>query len=140
MMAGRARWYGIKAIRAVEFVGLLVIAVITVIAGVLEVVRMIQQGTVHLADMLLLFIYLEVLSMVVIYLESHHLPVRLPLYIAIVALARYMVLDIKQMDDWRVLIVSAAILLLGLAVLIIRYGHTRFPYKEGRGGRPTDNT
>jgi protein PsiE len=59
--------------------------------------------TVTLADLLLFFIYLEVLAMVAIYLESGKLPVRMPLYIAIVALARYMILDMKSLDTWRML-------------------------------------
>ena len=52
------------------------------------------------------------------------------LYIAMVALARYLILDIKEMTEWRMLAVAAAIFLLTLGVLIIRYGHVRFPYNE----------
>jgi protein PsiE len=58
------------------------------------------------------------------------LPVRFPIYIAIVALARYIVLDTKNMDDIRMLAVTASILLLAGAVLLIRYGHVRFPYDQ----------
>jgi protein PsiE len=47
-----------------------------------------------------------------------------------VALARYMILDLKEMTEWRMLAVAAAVFLLTLAVLAIRYGHTRFPYRE----------
>ena len=89
---------------------------------------MVQAGTVTLADLLLLFIYLEVLSMVVIYLDSGKLPVRMPLYIAIVALARYMILDMKSLDTWRMLGVAGAALLIALSILVIRFGHARFPY------------
>jgi protein PsiE len=56
--------------------------------------------------------------------------VRFPIYIAIVALARYLVLDMKSLDDWRMLGVTASMLLLAVAVLVIRYGHVRFPYDE----------
>ena len=52
------------------------------------------------------------------------------MYIAMVAMARYIILDIKDLTEMRVLAVSAAILLLTIAVLVIRYGHTRFPYRE----------
>jgi protein PsiE len=41
-----------------------------------------------------------------------------------------MILDLKDMSEWRMLAVAAAVLLLTLAVLAIRYGHTRFPYRE----------
>lgn len=129
MMHGPKR-YASLSLRMVENAGLLVIAVATLIAGVQEVKTMIAAGRVTLADLLLLFIYLEVLTMVGLYFESGKLPVRIPLYIGMVALARYMVLEMKDMDVWRLLAVSSAILLLALAVLAIRYGHIRFPYPE----------
>ena len=122
--------FGNKAIVLAENVGLIIIAIATVIAVGIEVASMISAKTVSLSDLLLLFIYLEVFAMVAMYLNSGKLPVRMPLYIAIVALARYLILDIKSMDNWRMLGVSGAILLIAIAVLIHRYGHTKFPYKE----------
>lgn len=98
--------------------------------------RMVGAGAVTLGDLLLLFIYLEVFAMVGIYLESHRLPVRLPMYIAIVALARYLVLDIKEMDPWRILGVSSAILLIAISVLVVRSGHVRLPYERTSTDRP----
>ncbi len=89
---------------------------------------MIEQRQVTLADLLLMFIYLEVLAMAAIYLESGKLPVRMPLYIAIVALARYLILDMKNLDTWRMLGIAAAALIFAIAILVIRYGHTRYPY------------
>ena len=112
----------------VEHVGLLVIAIATVIAMASEVVTMIRAMQVNLADLLLLFLYLEVLAMVGAYYRSGKLPVRFPLYISMVALARYLVLDFKGMDDWRMLAITASILLLTLAVLVVRIGHVRYPY------------
>jgi len=47
-----------------------------------------------------------------------------------VALSRYLVLDMKSLDVWQMLGVTASILLLSAAVLVIRYGHARFPYDE----------
>ncbi|MCG6898541.1 MAG: phosphate-starvation-inducible PsiE family protein [Gammaproteobacteria bacterium] len=121
---------GHKAITWVEDVGLLIIAVSTVIAVAIEITSMIEARTVTLADLLLLFIYLEVLAMVAMYLDSGKLPVRMPLYIAIVALARYMILDMKSMDTWRILGVAGAVLLISLGILVLRYGHSRFPYSD----------
>lgn len=118
------------ALRVVENIGLLTIALATVVAMAQEIVRMIVQTHVNLADLLLLFLYLEVLAMVVVYLEAHHLPVRLPMYIAIVALARYLVLDIKEMSETRVLVISGATLLLATAILVIRVGQVKFPFNE----------
>jgi protein PsiE len=122
--------FGNKAIVFAENVGLIIIAIATVIAVGIEVTSMISTRAVTLADLLLLFIYLEVLAMVAMYLDSGKLPFRMPLYIAIVALARYLILDMKSMDNWRMLAVSGAILLIAIAIHIHRYGHTKFPYKE----------
>ncbi len=120
----------LNVLGALEAVGLVVITLATLVAGVSEVRTMVGAGTVTLADLLLLFLYLEILAMVGVYFQSGQLPVRFPIYIAIVALARYLVLDMKSLDVWRMLGVTASMLLLACAVLVIRYGHTRFPYDE----------
>lgn len=120
----------ITLLRVIEQLGLLVIVVATIFAGVHEVGVMIEAGTVTLADLLLMFLYLEILAMVGVYYQSGRLPVRFPIYIAIVALARFIVLDIKNMELIHLIAVSGAILLLSLAVLAIRFGHVRFPYGE----------
>ena len=121
---------GYKALIIIEDIGLLIIAISTVIAMGFEIGSMIKAMTVTLADLLLLFIYLEVLAMVGIYLKSGKLPVRMPLYIAIVAVARYLILDMKNLDTLRVLGLAGAVFILALAILAIRYGHYKFPYKE----------
>ena len=119
-----------RILTIVQDIGLIIIAVATVVAVGIEVKVMWDNGTVSLADLLLLFIYLEILAMVSIYLDSGKLPVRMPLYIAIVALARYLILDMKDMDVWKVMGVSAAALILAVTVLVIRYGHLKYPYDE----------
>ena len=124
---------GHKVITIIEDIGLLIIAVATVIAMGFEISSMVTLRTVALADLLLMFIYLEVLAMVAIYLDSGKLPVRMPLYIAMVALARYMILDMKNLDTLRMLGIAGAVLIIALAVLVIRYGHMRFPYNEKHG-------
>lgn len=114
----------------VQDIGLLIIALATIIAVGFELASMVEARVVTLADLLLLFIYLEVLAMVAMYLESGKLPVRMPLYIAIVALARYLVLDMKNLGLWEMMAISASALIIALAVLVIRFGHARYPYKE----------
>ena len=114
----------------VEYLGLLVIAFATCVAMYDEVMLMVVLRKVHLSDLLMMFLYLEVLTMISHYFRSGKLPVRFPLYIAMVALARYMILDLKELTELRMLAVSVAILLLTLAVLAIRYGHVRYPYRE----------
>lgn len=121
---------GYKALIIVEDIGLLVIAISTVIAMIFEIVSMFKAMNVTLADLLLLFIYLEVLAMVGIYLKSGKLPIRMPLYIAIVAVARYMILDMKNLDTLRVLGLAGAVFILALSILTIRYGHIKFPYNN----------
>jgi len=113
-----------------EVVGLVLITIATLVAGGQEVWQMVQAREVTLADLLLLFIYLEVLTMVGIYLESGALPVRMPLYIAIVALARHLIIGMKTMTEMQLIATSAAVLILALAVLVTRYGHVHFPYRS----------
>jgi protein PsiE len=122
--------HAITLLGITEYLGLAIITIATMIAGAHEVGTMITAGTVTLGDLLLLFLYLEILAMVGLYFQSGRLPVRFPIYIAIVALSRYLVLDMKNLDEYRILGVTAAILLLTLAVLVIRYGHIRFSYGE----------
>lgn len=111
-------------IQVIEAVGLVVIAIATVVAGVQEVQLMIANQKVTLADLLLMFIYLEVLAMVGLFYNSGTLPVQVPIFIAIVALARYLILDTKALHEWRVLSVSAAIALLACSALLVRRGET----------------
>jgi len=119
-----------NSLDVIQEIGLILVAFATVIAFGVEVMLMVDNRTVTLADLLLLFIYLEVLAMVAIYLKSGKLPIRIPLYIAIVALARYMILDMKAMDSWRMLAVAGAALILAITILLIRYGHVRYPYES----------
>ena len=114
----------------VEYSGLTIITLATVIAAYFEVSHMASSIMVTLPDLLLMFLYLEILAMVGMYFESGKLPVRFPIYIAIVALARYLVLDMKNLDVWHMVGVATSILLLTLAVLALRYGHVRFSYGE----------
>ncbi len=101
--------------------GLIIVAIATLVAVGIEINVMIENGTVLLTDLLLLFIYLEVLTMVAVYYQSGELPIKIPLYIGIVALARYLILDMKNIDTWRILGITLAILLLGLSIIIIHY-------------------
>ena len=64
------------------------------------------------------------------YLGSGNLPVRYPLYIGIIALARFLVLDIQEIDAFKMFALSGSILLIAIAILIVRYGHVRFPYRN----------
>ena len=130
MQGGGGRNLRIRVLQIIEQVGLGIITLATIVATGEEVAKMIAARHVNLADILLLFIYLEVIAMVAIYFESHRLPVRFPIYIAIVALARYLILDSKTMGPMGLIAVGATVVLLTLGVLVLRYGHVKFPYSH----------
>ena len=125
MPVARSAPYVKSALRVAESVGLLVIALATVVAGYQEVMVMVHAGKVTLGDLLLMFIFLEVLAMVGVFYSSGNLPVRIPIFIAIVALARYMILDTKALTVERILAVSAGICLLAISAILISYGESR---------------
>ncbi len=119
-----------KAIEITENIGLGIISISTLIAFGFEVSSMIEARVVTLADLLLMFIYLEVLAMVATYLDSGKLPVRMPLYIAIVALARFLILDMKNLETLQLIAIGGTILILAITVFVLRFGHCRFPYND----------
>ena len=133
------RRQGIHIARLVEDVGLSIILLATLVAGAIEIHHMWVQKNVMLTDLLLMFIYVETVTMVKVYWESGKLPVRMPLYIAIVAIARYLIIDVKDMDAMRIIAIAASILIIALAVLAVRYGHVKLPYPPtGDADRSTD--
>jgi protein PsiE len=113
-----------------ERCGLTLIVFATITSVWHEIVRMWAAGTVSLGDLLMLFLYLEVLSMVNSYFASGKLPMRYPIYIAMVALARYLLLDMKELTEAHMLAVASAILILAVSVLVMRFGHSYFPYDD----------
>jgi protein PsiE len=130
-MTDKTQKVGRQLLRLIEYGGLIIITIATLISSIQEMVTMAAAGRVTLADLLMLFIYLEVIAMVAVYLDSGKLPVRMPLYIAIVALARYLALDIKHIDSWEIIAVSGAILILAASTLVIRFGKQCFPNPPG---------
>ncbi len=121
-----------KALKILEVLGLVIISLATIIAIGQEVWAMILHGRVALSDLLLLFIYLEVITMIGIYYEKNMLPVRFPIYIAIVALARYIILGSKEMAPWDMLGIGVTLLVLTIAVFLVRLGHVKYPYEEDK--------
>ncbi len=130
-MRKHIRQFNYSALLLIENVGLLIITIATVVAMGGQVIDMLYSKEVTLTDLLMLFLYLEVVTMIQRYYTSGELPVRFPLYIGMVALARYLILEMKSMSEWHMIAITVSILLLALAVLLIRYGHVRFPYASG---------
>jgi protein PsiE len=119
-----------RGIRLLEYAGLVIVLVATIAAGVGLLVEMISEREVGIADLLLLFMYLEIVSMVETYWRMGKLPVRMPLYIAMVGIARHLMADSAFQSPLLMISGAAAIVMLALGVLIVRYGHTRFPYEQ----------
>jgi protein PsiE len=113
----------------IERTGLVLITIATVIAIGQELYVIYAQARVELHDILLLFIYLEILSMVALYFTSGKLPVRYPIYISMVAITRYIILGMKDMNALEIIYLAAAILLLTLATLVLRYGSFKMPHR-----------
>tara|TARA_B100001248_G_scaffold199001_1_gene153353 strand:- start:906 stop:1313 length:408 start_codon:yes stop_codon:yes gene_type:complete len=97
------------------------IAVLTVIATAQELVAIIDAKKVDLADLLLLFIYTEVLGMIGVFYASNRIPITLPLFIAMTAIARLIILQGKEMDASVLIYEASAIAIIALACLIIRF-------------------
>ncbi len=117
-----------EVIHFAEYIGLLVITIATIFAGYTEVAKMVVAQAVTLGDLLLLFLYLEILAMIAIYIKTGKLPIRFPIYIAIIALARLLIIEVKYLTEWEMIAIAITIILLTFAVLVLRYGHTAMPY------------
>jgi protein PsiE len=112
-----------------HLLALFAIGAATVWAGAAAFLAMVQKGQASLEDLLLLFIYLEIGSMVGIYFRTNHMPVRFLLYVGITALTRHMIGFVQEQrnPDLGVLILAGSTLILALAVLIIRFSSNRYP-------------
>jgi protein PsiE len=101
----------------------------TVWSAAVAFYAMVQKGGATIEDLLLLFIYLEIGSMVGIYFRTNHMPVRFLLYVGITALTRHLIgfVQHEEAADLGVVILAGAILILALAVLVIRFTSNRFP-------------
>ena len=108
-------------VKAIEKILLATIAVLTIIARVQEIIKIYEIGTVTLADLLLLFIYTEVLGMIGVFYASNRIPITLPLFIAMTAISRLIILQGKGMDASVLLYEAGAILIIAIACLVIRY-------------------
>jgi phosphate starvation-inducible membrane PsiE len=121
-----------------HLLGLFAIGAATVWAAGAAFLAMIQKGHASIEDLLLLFIYLEIGSMVGIYFRTNHMPVRFLLYVGITALTRHLIGFVQEQPspDIGVLILAGSTLVLALAVLVIRFTSNRYPSPTyGEGGR-----
>ncbi|MDB3936668.1 phosphate-starvation-inducible PsiE family protein [bacterium] len=110
-----------KLIKVTEKALLAIIALLTILATCEEVLKIYHVNSVQLADLLLLFIYTEVLGMIGIFFVSNRIPITLPIFIAMTAISRLIILQGKEMDMSFLLYEAGAILVLAIAVLVVRY-------------------
>ena len=122
---------GSQIIKAIEKVLLALIAVLTLVAVAQELMTVFQKGKVELADLLLLFIYTEVLGMIGIFYLSNRIPITLPLFIAMTAISRLIILQGKGMEPVTLLYEAGAILIIALACLVVRFKpKNTYPYQN----------
>ena len=110
-----------KIVKQIQLLTLIIILISTVIAIGSELYQMFKIYKVTLADLLLLFLYLEVLAMVRVFWESQSIQITLPLFIAITALSRFIILQGKSINPEILVYEAGAILLIALAILVLRF-------------------
>ena len=110
-----------KIIKFIEKTLLAIIALLTIVATIQEILHIYNIGTVKLADLLLLFIYTEVLGMIGVFYTSNRIPITLPLFIAMTAISRLIILQGKGMEASTLLYEAGAILIIAIACLVVRY-------------------
>ena len=113
-----------KRAKNLQLVLMVIILISTVIAVGIEISKMFQNRSVTLADLLLMFLYLEVLAMVRVFWHQQSISITLPLLIAITALARFIILQGKEMDPAALVYEAVAIVLIAGAIVILRLRHS----------------
>ena len=116
-----------KIAKNLQLILMVIILVSTVIAVGIEMYKMFENRSVTLADLLLMFLYLEVLAMVRVFWNQQSISITLPLLIAITALARFIILQGKEMDPTALVYEAVAIVLIAGAIVILRLRHSDKP-------------
>ena len=115
-----------NSIRNIQLVAVVVVLISTIIAFFLEMKEMYENKDITLADLLLMFIYIEVIGLVRSYWETQSVRITYPLIIAITALARFIILQDKESDPANLIYISLAILIVAIATVIIRFRNSRY--------------
>ena len=115
-----------QAIRNIQLVAVVAVLIATIIAFFVELTFMYETRTVGLADLLLMFIYIEVLGLVRSYWETRSVRITYPLVIAITALARFIILQDKNSDPANLIYIALAILIVSLATVVVRFRNSKY--------------
>ena len=113
-----------KIAKNLQLALMVIILISTVVAVGIEMKNMYLNQSVTLADLLLMFLYLEVLAMVRVFWNQQSISITLPLLIAITALARFIILQGKEMDPTALVYEAVAILLIAGAIVVLRLRHS----------------
>ena len=115
-----------NTIRNIQLTAVLFVLISTIIAFLLEVGEMYESRNIELADLLLMFIYIEVIGLVKSYWETRSVRITYPLVIAITALARFIILQDKESDPSNLIYISIAILIVAIATVVIRFRNSKY--------------
>ena len=106
-----------------EKIVLSILLVCTLIVIGQEILMMVENKRVTLADILLLFIYVEVLGMIKEYWLAKVIRMSYPLFIAMTALARLIILQRKDIEPVTLIYESLAILIIAISIVVLRIRH-----------------
>ena len=115
-----------NTIRNIQLTAVIFVLLSTVIAFFLEVKEMYENRNIELADLLLMFIYIEVIGLVRSYWETRAVRISYPLVIAITALARFIILQDKDADPTNLIFLASAILIVSIATVVIRFRRSKY--------------
>ena len=115
-----------NTIRNIQLTAVLFVLISTIIAFLLEIREMYENKNIELADLLLMFIYIEVIGLVKSYWETRSVRITYPLVIAITALARFIILQDKESDPSNLIYISVAILIVAIATVVIRFRNSKY--------------
>ena len=115
-----------NTIRNIQLTAVLFVLISTIIAFLLEVKLMYENKNIELADLLLMFIYIEVIGLVRSYWETRAVRISYPMVIAITALARFIILQDKDSDPSNLIYISIAILIVAISTVIIRFRNSKY--------------
>ena len=115
-----------QTIRNIQLTAVMIVLISTIVAFFLEITEMYINRDITLADLLLMFIYIEVIGLVRSYWETRAVRITYPLVIAITALARFIILQDKESDPSNLIYISVAILIVALATVIIRFRNSKY--------------
>ena len=125
------KWIFDKAVRMLFIFGerilLFAIASLAILAATIEILGFVDTRSVNLADLLLLFIYLEVIGMAAAYYSSHEVPIKLPIFIAITGITRLIILQGKELNPTNLIYEAGSIFLLAASYGLLLWFRSKDP-------------